>query len=64
MQVLEEACGHCDSVCEAQSLPNEMAEEAMLQALPEALQARLRKRGLCMRQLARHLVKADTVYEA
>ena len=27
------------------------------------LLARLRKRGLCLRQLARHLVKGDTVYE-
>ena len=49
------------------------AQETLLSALEEAcgscdsipseLLARLRKRGLCLRQLARHLVKGDTVYE-
>ena len=37
--------------------------EAVLQTIPTELLARLRKRGLCLRQLARHLVKGDTVYE-
>ena len=35
----------------------------MLKSAQETLLARLRKRGLCLRQLARHLVKGDTIYE-
>ena len=38
--------------------------EAILQTIPAELLARLRKRGLCLRQLARHLMKGDTVYKA
>lgn len=60
---LEEACGSCDSLCEESTHPDENAE-AILQTIPSELLARLRKRGLCLRQLARHLVKGDTVYEA
>ena len=59
---LEEACGSCDSLCEEFAYPDENAE-AILQTVPAELLARLRKRGLCLRQLAWHLVKGDTVYE-
>ena len=58
----EEACGSCDSLCEEYAHSDENAE-AVLQTIPTELLARLRKRGLCLRQLARHLVKGDTVYE-
>ena len=61
---LEQACGSCDSLCEDYARSDENAEEAVLQTIPTELLARLRKRGLCLRQLARHLVKGDTVYEA
>ena len=54
MAVLEDACGRCDSVC----------EKEVLQKIPDVLLYGLRGRGLCLRQLARHLVKGDTVYEA
>ena len=64
MAALEEACGSCDSLCEAETPPNESAEENALQEIPAELLARLRKRNLCLRQLARHLVKGDTIYEA
>ena len=60
---LEEACGSCDSLCEDYARSDENTE-AILQTIPTELLARLRKRGLCLRQLARHLVKGDTVYEA
>lgn len=60
---LEEACGSCDSLCEEYARSDENAE-AILQTIPSELLARLRKRGLCLRQLAHHLVKGDTVYEA
>ena len=60
---LEEACGSCDSLCEEYTRSDENAE-AILQTIPTELLARLRKRGLCLRQLARHLVKGDTIYEA
>ena len=60
----EQACGSCDSLCEAETPPNESAEENALQEIPAELLARLRKRNLCLRQLARHLVKGDTIYEA
>ena len=63
LAALEEACGSCDSLCEAETAPNESAEEAALQEIPAELLARLRARNLCLRQLARHLVKGDTVYE-
>ena len=63
LSALEEACGSCDSLCEAEAPPNESAEETALQEIPTELLARLRKRGLCLRQLARHLVKGDSVYE-
>ena len=62
LTALEEACGSCDSLCEESAYPDENAE-AILQTVPAELLARLRKRGLCLRQLARHLVKGDTVYE-
>ena len=62
MVVLEDACGSCDSLCEDYARSDENAE-AILQTIPSELLARLRKRGLCLRQLARHLVKGDTVYE-
>ena len=63
MVVLEDACGRCDSVCEAQALPTDSAEKEVLQKIPELLLHGLRGRGLCLRQLARHLGKGDTVYE-
>ena len=62
LTALEEACGSCDSLCEEFAYPDENAE-AILQTVPAELLARLRKRGLCLRQLAWHLVKGDTVYE-
>ena len=62
LATLEEACGNCDSLCEDYARSDENAE-AVLQAIPAELLARLRKRGLCLRQLVRHLVKGDTVYE-
>ena len=61
---LEEACGSCDSLCEAEATPNESAEETALQEIPAELLTRLRKKNLCLRQLARHLIKGDTVFEA
>ena len=61
---LEQACGNCDSLCEAEVPPNESAEETALQEIPTELLAHLRARNLCLRQLARHLMKGDTVYEA
>ena len=63
LTALEQACGSCDSLCEDYARSDENAE-AILQTIPAELLARLRKRGLCLRQLARHLVKGDTVYEA
>ena len=60
---LEEACGSCDSLCEDYARSDENAE-AVLQTIPAELLARLRKRNLCLRQLARHLVRGDIVYEA
>ena len=63
MMVLEDACGRCDSVCEAQALPTDSAEKEVLQKIPDVLLYGLRGRGLCLRQLARHLVKGDTIYE-
>ena len=62
LTALEQACGSCDSLCEEYAHSDENAE-AILQTIPTELLARLRKRGLCLRQLARHLVKGDTVYE-
>ena len=62
LTVLEQACGSCDSLCEEYTRSDENAE-AILQTIPTELLARLRKRGLCLRQLARHLVKGDTIYE-
>ena len=59
---LEQACGSCDSLCEEYAHSDENAE-AILQTIPAELLARLRGRNLCLRQLARHLVKGDTVYE-
>ena len=53
----------CDSVCEAQALPTDSAEKEVLQKIPDVLLYGLRGRGLCLRQLARHLVKGDTIYE-
>ena len=62
LTALEQACGSCDSLCEEYAHSDENAE-AILQTIPSELLARLRKRGLCLRQLARHLVKGDTIYE-
>ena len=61
LAALEQACGSCDSLCEESAYPDESAE-AILQAVPAELLQKLRERGLCMRQLARHLKKGDTVY--
>ena len=63
LTALEQACGSCDSLCEEYARSDENAE-AVLKTIPAELLARLRKRGLCLRQLARHLVKGDAVYEA
>ena len=62
LTALEQACGSCDSLCEEYAHSDENAE-AILQTIPTELLARLRGRNLCLRQLARHLVKGDTVYE-
>ena len=62
LAALEQACGSCDSLCEEYARSDENAE-VVLKTIPAELLARLRKRGLCLRQLARHLVKGDTVYE-
>ena len=61
LTALEQACGSCDSLCEDYTRSDENAE-AILQTIPPELLARLRKRGLCLRQLARHLRKGDAVY--
>ena len=58
---LEEACGSCDSLCEESAYPDENAE-AILQTVPADLLQKLRERGLCMRQLARHLRTRGAVY--
>lgn len=58
---LEQACGSCDSLCEEYAHSDENAE-AVLQTVPAELLQKLRERGLCMRQLARHLRKGDAVY--
>ena len=63
LAALEEACGSCDSLCEAETAPNESAEETTLQEIPAELLTRFRARNLCLRQLARHLMKGDTVFE-
>ena len=62
LTALEQACGSCDSLCEEYAHSDENAE-AVLQTIPTELLARLRKRGLCLRQLVQHLMKGDTVYE-
>ena len=62
LTALEQACGSCDSLCEDYARSDENTE-AILQTIPTELLARLRGRNLCLRQLARHLVKGDTVYE-
>ncbi len=61
LAALEDACGSCDSLCEESAYPDESAE-AILQAVPAELLQKLRERGICMRQLARHLRKGDAVY--
>jgi len=61
LTALEQTCGSCDSLCEEYARSDENAE-AILQTIPPELLARLRKRGLCLRQLARHLRKGDAVY--
>ena len=61
LAALEEACGSCDSLCEEYAHSDENAE-AVLQTVPAELLQKLRERGLCMRQLARHLRKGDAVY--
>ena len=62
LAALEQACGSCDSLCEDYARSDENAEEAVLQTIPAELLQKLRERGLCMRQLARHLRKGDAVY--
>ena len=62
LTALEQVCGSCDSLCEDYARSDENAE-AILQTIPTGLLTRLRKRGLCLRQLTRHLMKGDTVYE-
>ena len=64
LAALEETCGSCDSLCEAEAPPNGSAEETALQEIPAELLTRLRKRNLCLRQLARYLMKGDTIFEA
>lgn len=61
LTALEQACGSCDSLCEEFAYPDENAE-AILQTVPAELLQKLRERGICMRQLARHLRKGDAVY--
>ena len=61
LAALEDACGSCDSLCEEFAYPDENAE-AILQTVPAELLQKLRERGICMRQLARHLRKGDAVY--
>ena len=61
LTALEQACGSCDSLCEEYAHSDENAE-AVLQTVPAELLQKLRERGLCMRQLARHLRKGDAVY--
>ena len=61
LAALEQACGSCDSLCEDYAHSDENAE-AVLQTVPAELLQKLRERGLCMRQLARHLRKGDAVY--
>ena len=61
LAALEQACGSCDSLCEEYAHSDENAE-AVLQTVPAELLQKLRERGLCMSQLARHLRKGDTVY--
>ena len=63
LTALEQACGSCDSLCE-EYVHSDENTEAVLKTIPAELLARLRKRGLCLRQLARHLVKGDTICEA
>ena len=63
LTALEQACGSCDSLCEAEASPNESTEETALQEIPAELLTRLRARNLCLHQFARYLVKGDTVYE-
>ena len=61
LTALEQACGSCDSLCEEYARSDENAE-AVLQTVPADLLRKLRERGLCMRQLVRHLRKGGTVY--
>ena len=61
LTALEQACGSCDSLCEEYAHSDENAE-AVLQTVPAELLQKLSERGLCMRQLARHLRKGDAVY--
>ena len=61
LTALEQACGSCDSLCEEYAHSDENVE-AVLQTVPAELLQKLRERGLCMRQLARHLRKGDAVY--
>ena len=61
LTALEQVCGSCDSLCEEYAHSDENAE-AVLQTVPAELLQKLRERGLCMRQLARHLRKGDAVY--
>ena len=44
-------------------LVRDIFQETALQEIPAELLTRFRARNLCLRQLARHLMKGDTVYE-
>ena len=44
-------------------LVRDIFQETALQEIPAELLTRFRARNLCLRQLARHLMKGDTVFE-
>ena len=59
---LKTVCGCCDTLCEAGLI--QTAEKEKLQHIPENILNDLRTHGLCVRQLAQHLVANDIVYKA
>ena len=59
---LKTVCGCCDTLCEAG--PIQTTEKEKLQHIPENLLNDLRAHGLCVRQLAQHLIANDIVYRA
>ncbi|MFR7742569.1 MAG: hypothetical protein ACLU3I_04170 [Acutalibacteraceae bacterium] len=64
MVALEDACGRCDSALRGTSaIQRDNAEEEVLQTIPDVLMLRFAWARPSLRQLARHLVKGDTVYE-